>query len=324
MLPLNIPIGKPILSCNATELLQAQINLDGTIYDCDRSMITKSCPGINQNNLVVDDCRGETLECDVRMELNSKSVSCTNGTLISNHPIVCRSATLMENKNVLNCLYKNSFDENLPIPINSPSHSTTRPHVSTTARPIITPQTSLIPPPPVDENIPYINELDVRVDQDRKHLPLPSQGLTKQVQQAMESVFPHGLLPSATSNMYLPPKMYLPPQSSAPSQLSEDLKKQLEGVFPHELFAISQNDDLNTNEVKIQDNLFAQGLSLQRDENGDTANQASNMQNLRSQWDLNLNRNSGNTGPSFKTNPNRLAQRFGAENDDEDRLIFSP
>ena len=36
LLPLMVPIGKPILSCNATDLQQTQIMLSGNIYDCKR------------------------------------------------------------------------------------------------------------------------------------------------------------------------------------------------------------------------------------------------------------------------------------------------
>lgn len=110
LLPLHVPIGKPVLSCNATELLQAQIYLNGIIYDCDDSEVTLSCPRLDANNLIVDECHGDILECDVRTRRNSRSVSCTNGTLISNYPIVCRSATLSEKKNVLNCFYGSDGD----------------------------------------------------------------------------------------------------------------------------------------------------------------------------------------------------------------------
>lgn len=106
LLPLEVPIGKPILSCNATELLQAQIYLNGAIYDCDQSEITISCPRLDANNFVVDECHGHTLECDVDRRQTSRSVSCTNGTLVSNYPIVCKSATLMANKNILHCFYE--------------------------------------------------------------------------------------------------------------------------------------------------------------------------------------------------------------------------
>lgn len=320
LLPLNVPIGKPILSCNATELLQAQINLNGVIYDCDRSAITMSCPRMNENNLVVDDCRGETLECDVRMAQNSQSVSCTNGTLISNHPIVCKSATLMERKNVLNCVYKNKNDGNLQTPTQLPSHPTPRPETNyqitetpeERERPLSTPHTSLIPPPPVEENQEKVNELDVRTSFNKNQQPpLQDLGLAGEVKQAMTSVFPYELLSIASSKMYLPPK-------SSGGQLPEDLKDHLEGVFPHELFAASEADDLNTNEVKSADNQFAEGLSLRRKEDTD---RSSIPQNLQSQWSLNV----GNPSGSIKTSSNRLMSRFGEENaDTEDRLIFSP
>lgn len=319
LLPLNVPIGKPILSCNATGLLQAQINLDGIIYDCDRSAITKSCPRINENNLAVDECHGETLECDVNMRLDSRSVTCTNGTLISNHPIVCKSATLTERKNVLNCSFKNSNNDNSPTSTLSPTHSTIRPvQDRTTSKPIITPTTSLIPPPPVEENNDDINDIDVRYAHNKNRRPIEVNGLPNELKRAMEAVFPHELLSSASLKMYLPPK-------STAGQIPKDVKSQLEGVFPHELFALSQTDDLNSNEARNGNNNEAQGLSLQQEETRDSGSQTSFTQNLPSQWNLDLNRNAANSGPSFKTNPNRLAQRFQVdEADNEDRLIFSP
>lgn len=307
--------------------MQAQINLDGIVYDCDRAAITMSCPRINEDNLVVDQCHGETLECDVRMRLNSRSVSCTNGTLISNHSIVCKSATLMEKKNVLNCAYKSSFSEIVPTSTHSPSQPftrlpsqpITRPQYTTTSRPIIAPHVSLVPPPPVVEDNRYDHEnIDVRYSLDKNNRPQQPQGLLNEVKQAMKAVFPHELLSVASSNMYLPPKV------SSASQLPEDLKNELRGVFPYELFAISQTD-LNTNEVNIGSNQLAEGLSLQQRANSNKVSEALNTQNLQSQWDLKLNRNTANTGPSFKTDPNIVQGRFRPDNnDDEDRLIFSP
>ena len=316
-MPLQVPVGKPILSCNATGLLQAQISLDGVIYDCDRRAITTSCPRVDEYNVVVDDCLGETLECDVRVALGSGSVSCTNGTLISNHPIVCNSATLMEKKNVLNCSYKKTYEENSPtLTTQSPSHSVVRLDL-TTSRPVIRPQTSLSPPPiPFRGGNDNINDLNVRVSQDRNQPTLESLALTNEVKQAMRSVFPHELLSVASLKMYLPPK-------SSSGQLPQELKNSLEGVFPHELFAVSHTEDSNINEVRITDNQ-AQGLSLQQVGNTDRSRQMEISQNLQSQWGLNLGRNTKNNGPSFKTTPNRVSQRFMVDNDDEERLIFSP
>lgn len=315
LLPLEIPIGKPILSCNATQLLQAQINLDGIIYDCNRAAITKSCPRINSNNLLVDECQGETLECDVRMKQNTMDVSCTNGTLISNYPIVCKSASLMARKNVLNCLYKNS----------SPSYSsrTTRlpSHLAdslTTARPLIAPSTSILPPPRNNENNDGDENVINRVSEDDKKTK-ESLGLHHDVHEAIKDVFPHGLL-SILDN-----KIYLPPHSSAGRKMPDDLKEQMVGVFPHELFALSQRNELSL----VEDSRAVDSrLSVTRTDGiKNNQNTASFTENSQSKWNVNVNnRNTGNSGTSFKTNPNRLPQRFGGieEDDVNDRLIFSP
>lgn len=125
LLPLNVPIGKPILSCNATKLLQAQISLDGIIYDCSDFEITLSCPRLDENKHVVDECYGDTMVCDVK---TSTRISCTNGTLISNQPIVCKTATLMAKKNILNCFFKNRLSFESPNPKRLP-HSSVKPTV---------------------------------------------------------------------------------------------------------------------------------------------------------------------------------------------------
>jgi hypothetical protein len=300
LLPLNVPIGKPILSCNATELLQAQISLNGFIYDCKRSAITTSCPRLDSNNLVIDQCLGETLECDVRMRQNSRSVSCTNGTLISNHPIVCKSATLMENQNILNCMYKNSGTD-LP--------STNLPHI-TTAKPYVyetsTSRTSVIPLAPVTE-IPF-EGLDTRHTENEKN----QHGLMHEVKTAMKTVFPHELLFNAPSQMYLPPKSY------EAGKIPDEVKNHLVGVFPHELFAMSKTGALNE-----QDTDSETRLSSMRGSNVNNQHQFSHRQ---SQWDINANKKTGNSGTFIKTTPNRLPQRFGSgpDDDDNDRLIFTP
>jgi hypothetical protein len=108
LLPLNIPVGKPILSCNATTLIQAQILLDGILYDCKEGSIVLSCPRIVQNNSIIDECR-EIMNCDLTTKKDSKTVFCTNATLISKNPIICKTATLTKNKNVLNCLHTSTF-----------------------------------------------------------------------------------------------------------------------------------------------------------------------------------------------------------------------
>jgi hypothetical protein len=288
------------LSCNATQLLQAQINLNGRIYDCSRSAITISCPRVDVHNQIVDECQGETLECDVRMTQGSKSVSCTNGTLISSHAIICKSAHLLENKYILNCLYKEAGGDQFaptrrPLPYTTPRTyrtTTLRPYETTTSR------TSVIPLAPVTEHID--ESIDTRNGQK------PESGLMHEVKTAMKAVFPHELMSKAPSQMYLPPKKF------AVAEIPKELKSHLVGVFPHDLFAMSQMSDLNQDDADSESR-----LSVSR-------TNTNNRQQLLSQWDVNANRKSGNSGTFIKTSPNRLPQRFGGEDDDEDRHIFSP
>lgn len=283
-----------------------------------------SCPRVDSNGLVHDECQGETLECDVRMRQNSRSVSCTNGTLISNHPIVCKSATLMETKNVLNCLYK-GMDGELPIPSSprQPEHTTRRPlplpsspeqtthHLHPTARPVIVPDVSILPPlgNEADNNV---DDVHIRFSSDKKKLE--TLNLQQEVQKAMDTVFPIELLSVPSRRMYLPPKF------SKEGQSSDNLKEHLNGVFPHELLSILQTDEANTNEVA---GAHGQGLSLNLGESNKREDQASFTQQRQSQWDVNVNRKTGNPGSSIKTS--QITARFGGvtESYDDDRLIFS-
>ncbi|CAO1356574.1 unnamed protein product [Diamesa tonsa] len=89
LLPLNVPSGKPVLSCNATELQQTEINFNGTTYGCSNKAITISL--------------GKSLECDKKKD--ASLVYCTNGTLIVKEDIFCPDTTYINetNTNVLNC-----------------------------------------------------------------------------------------------------------------------------------------------------------------------------------------------------------------------------
>lgn len=323
LLPLNVPIGKPILSCNASQLLQAQINLDGIIYDCNGPSIVINCPRYDSRHELRDECRGETLECDVRMHQNTRRVSCTNGTLISNHAIICKSATLMEHKNVLNCLFKSSTDSSvIPLQPQRPVQVTNRPppvHVTSrpqpTSRPIRTTTVSLNEyiPPAVPVTDDPIESFDTRHSDDN----LFSNDLNSGVKRALVSVFPHELLMA-------PSRMVLPPKTSSAGQIPEDLKNQLRGVFPYALFATSHSDDSNgIDNLYVGDNTARLSTATERSANS----QQSITQMRESQWNLNLNTKSGNSGASTKTKPVELGQRFGGEdnhNNNGDRLIFSP
>lgn len=308
LLPLDVPVGKPILSCNATQLLQAQINLNGIIYDCNRSSITMSCPRLDANRNIVDECQGETLECDVKMQLNSKSVSCTNGTLISNAPIVCKTATLQTKKNVLNCQYKTGRE-----PIYTHGSSTGRPTV--TQRPVIVPQASLAPPRVVetpDEDVDLedrFNGIDNRGGQDR---PLLSLDLLGGVKHAMNQVFPSELLSIPETQKYLPPS-----PNSGPRHIPTELRNTLTGVFPSDLFAMSHTNEANRLE-DFQDSGLSVGQQTVRD------NQASFTESRRSEWDISADKKQGNTGTFIKTTNLAPPKRETPLAPEDDRHIFSP
>lgn len=208
----------------------------------------------------------------------------------------------MEHKNIVNCLYKSSGNSDLP--------STNLPHL-TTARPYefetSTSRTSVIPLAPVTENT--FEGFDTRHSGSEK----AGSGLMHEVKTAMSSVFPHELLFNAPSRMYLPPK------SSDMGQIPDDVKTHMVGIFPHELFAMSQTSDL--------DEKYSDSESRLSSMRGSNSNNQQFTQHRQSQWDVNVNRKTGNPGNFIKTAPNQLPQRFGGtvENDDiNDRLIFSP
>lgn len=304
LLPLNVPVGKAILSCNATQLLQAQINLNGIIYDCNRSAITMSCPRLDANRNIVDECHGETLECDVRMQLNSKSVSCTNGTLISNAPIVCKTATLQTKKNVLNCQYQSGRD-----PIYTHGPSTGRP--APTQRPVVVPHTSLRPPPVVETSDEYTDVADrfdginPRGGQDR---PVDSLDLFGNVRYAMNHVFPSELLSIPETQKYLPPS-----PNSGPRHIPTELQNTLSGVFPSNLFAMSQTSEVDDNSIEDA------GLSV-----GQRDSQASFTESRRSDWDIDAGRKVASTGTFIKTSNASPPKRSSGAPDSDDRHIFSP
>ena len=254
LLPLIVPIGKPILSCNATDLQQTQIMLSGNIYDCKKKAITMSCPKTDEYDNITDDCQGESLECDVRMRPTDEArVSCTNGTLISNHLIVCKSATLMENKNILNCFFKKTSvsDESSETDLKVTPLRVSTPRPASSPRPVY--QTSTVPSTrasssrPVFQSTPYYEEnlennenhffgagdpLDPRLSENGVETKEQSSGLMPELNKAMQNVFPKDLFVMRTN-------MYLPPKESMPSYISPQLTNHINNVFPSELFALS-------------------------------------------------------------------------------------
>jgi len=219
LLPLDVPPGKPLLSCNATDLLQSQIRLDGMTYDCSNADITLSC--LTHGGLI-DECEGQILQCDTD-NFNDEKVSCTNGTLISNSDIECRNAFVESHKSTLNCFFKHTRTSNIQ---------------TTTSRPSIVNVLPVIPLPTPDNtndtNLDNRNEYDFDYgDIDQK--TVDPQDLMPQVKKAMENVFPHDLLT-------MPSTRYLPPRSSM-QPLNQNLKNHIDGVFNTDMLASSGNSN---------------------------------------------------------------------------------
>ena len=133
LLPLNVPNGKPILSCNATELQQIKINFDGSTYGCLDKTVTVSCFRVDPiTNGTMDFCPGKTLECDKTSDI--PNISCTNGTLLSSESIFCNSTTIINGINVndttkiLNC-YVGTLPSNIAgsIPTQAPGTDKSKP-----------------------------------------------------------------------------------------------------------------------------------------------------------------------------------------------------
>lgn len=238
LLPLNVPIGKHLLACNATGLVQAKINLEGIVYDCDDSVITLSCSN-ERNTNIKSDCQRKIIVCDTSAQ--ETEVYCTNGTLISKRPIICQSASLTANKNVINCFY-NDYTDNVPV------LTTVRPIIITTDVKSI--PTTLIPPPVPQEA--YDDNVDLRLSVSKKDKESDN-NLMPQLKSVMSNIFPQELMALPAQTLYLPPKTINPRDT----KLSADLKNGLKGIFPYGLFAVAQDDD-EVKDIQINtDILFA-------------------------------------------------------------------
>lgn len=136
LLPLNVPANKPLMYCNATEITQTQIKLEGNIYSCVNNSIAISCQRVF-SNFTADECanKNQTMECDLAD--SSENLYCTNATLISRQDTLCNSTTVLNGTNVnitttiLNC-YPGMLNEKLAAFI--PTTTTVAPITTTTER----------------------------------------------------------------------------------------------------------------------------------------------------------------------------------------------
>ena len=110
LLPLNVPVNKPLMYCNTTDIAQTQIKFEGNIYFCANNSIAISCPrSVLSDNTTFDECLSEnkTLQCDLKD--NVENVYCTNGTLLNREATMCNSTTMLNGTNanettpILNC-----------------------------------------------------------------------------------------------------------------------------------------------------------------------------------------------------------------------------
>lgn len=315
LLPLNVPVGKPILSCNATGLKQTHVKVKNQIYSCKYGVVHIECRAGNGNN----NCPGRILQCDMR---SNKPITCTNGTLVSNRDLECKTIQIGNPQSILNCGFKDEeidvrFQENstprVTANINRPTarpndsqdrRTTTRlPEIletTTTRAPIVPPTRRTTTPEPINRNTDYDDQQALQTI----NLDVNDNFLVPEVQNAMKNIFPHDLFVKPSARL-LPPKDYLPPLES---QVSHDLASSMKGVFPMELLVVAKSP--NGESVGISN---------------------------ASPYDVRLSENANNNkntdeGVGFKTQLSGIDTRFGGsstalpvhqQQDFRDRLIFS-
>ena len=213
LLPLDVPPGKPLLSCNATDLLQSQIRLDGMTYDCSNTDITIACP---THGGLINECEGQILLCDP--DNSVEDVWCTNGTLVSKSDIECRNAFVEAHKSTLNCFFKH----------------TRTPNVQTTTRTPFVNVLPVLPLPNPDTSVENRNEDDLDYGDSYQQNEEP-QDLMPQVKSAMKNVFPHDLLTMPSTN-YLPPKASMQP-------IDTNLRNHISTIFNTDMLASSRNEN---------------------------------------------------------------------------------
>lgn len=103
-----------MLHCNSTFIAQNPIRIENFTYSCMDGGIAVSCPVVAADGSRTDDCMAanKTLACDLE---EPDAVYCSDGTLLSNAPIVCDSSskhrysvvvngtTVNETEDVVNC-----------------------------------------------------------------------------------------------------------------------------------------------------------------------------------------------------------------------------
>lgn len=298
-MPLNVPIGKPILSCNASDLLQSNIRLEGKIYGCENGDVTISCP---THGSTVDECHGQILKCDVKT-YNVDKVYCTNGTIVGKSDIICDGASILPSQSILNCQFKNS---------NNRQHATQRPQYS--ILPVVPLQTSTS-----SSNINFDNRNeDKNPTNDYESLEEEeeeAQDLMPQVKIAMKDVFPLDLLAK-------PSTKYLPPQSSM-QPIDSNLRNQIQGVFNPDLLASSRNENENNQGRNLQSETVHQSDLFPSRSSGQSDLSSRNWREQAHQnWNFNNIHQGGNDGSKTNTQ-NRFGGSTQQQHQLQHRLIFT-
>lgn len=332
---MNVPSGKPILSCNSTGLRQTQVKIEDKIYSCQDGIINVECLEYGENS-----CPGKILVCDIG---SSHLITCTNGTLVGSEDLECGSISLGNPKSTLNCNRKTLVQIETRIPV-----TTTRAPLYTTRAPIKKPTRMTSTPAPIFEEldegeVQKIDRIDT-ISEDNESDLMP------QVKKAMENIFPHELLVKPAENLQ-PPKPYLPPFET---QASRDLKESLNGIFPMDLLAISRGINSGPNSFDTRLSVSSNNQQTNFDGNQQTnfdgkqqtnfdgnqhsnfdGNQESNFNgNQQTNWNIKTGSNvdgigfktplsNGGIDTRFAGNNNKPQNNFQRQQDFRDRLIFS-
>lgn len=127
LLPLFVPVGKPLLFCNSTILHQVEISINDQIYFCNNGTLELACPLEEEEDdeenmsttteilettteletttfedttyeLETDmSCFNEKINCSEIEEYSRDFITCVNNTLIAKRQMICNS-TLMKNE----------------------------------------------------------------------------------------------------------------------------------------------------------------------------------------------------------------------------------
>lgn len=121
LLPLYVPTGKPLLSCNSTFLNQVEININDQIYTCNNGNVELACPLhedddddsmttteiIDMETTTFEDttyeydndtdmamCVNERINCTDIKEFSQDFIECFNNTLIAHKEMICNSTAI--------------------------------------------------------------------------------------------------------------------------------------------------------------------------------------------------------------------------------------